>query len=81
MIDPAYRSRRRRSVSLNRHHESTDRRYGRLYARSTALGGGGRARGRRGFCNGKLQHEKVVKRGRTAWQGGDTDLNIDVEEQ
>lgn len=50
-----------------------------------ALGRGGRARGRWGFCNGKLRHEKVVKRGRTAWQGGDrgggdTDLNIDVEE-
>lgn len=45
----------------------------------------GRTRGRRGFCNGKLRHEKVVKRGRTARrredQGGDADLNIDVEVQ
>lgn len=62
---------------------SLDRRIddARLYARRRLEG----ARGRQGFCNGKLPHEKVVKRGRTAWQrgdeGGDTDLNIDVEEQ
>lgn len=39
-----------------------------------------------GFCNGKLPHEKVVKRGRIVagrkgQGGGGADLNIDVEEQ
>lgn len=39
------------------------------------------------FCNGKLPHEKVVKRGRCmvagkkGQGGGGADLNIDVEEQ